>query len=73
MDYINAEGAIRDFLKNFANFTGKQQVLDCLFNKVHKNFAKKKLQHRCFRVKFVNFLRTPTLKNICQRLVLYMR
>ena len=33
------------------------------------NFIKKRLQHRCFPVKFVKFLRTPTLKNICERLL----
>ena len=34
------------------------------------NFIKKKLQHRCFRVKFEKFLRTLILKNICKRLLL---
>ena len=29
------------------------------------NFIKKRLQHSCFPVKFVNSLRTPILKNIC--------
>ena len=29
-----------------------------------KNFIKKRLQHRCFRVKFAKFLRTLILKNI---------
>ena len=33
------------------------------------NFIKKRLQHRCFRVKFAKFLRTPVLKNICKRLI----
>ena len=43
-----------DVLKDFANFTGKHQCwsLAC-------NFIKKRLQHRCFPVKFANFLRTP--------------
>ena len=48
-------------------------MLDCLFNKVRKNVVKKRLQYRCFPVKLEKFLRTPTLKNICQRLHLYMR
>ena len=30
---------------------------------------KKRLQHRCFPVKFAKFLRTPILRNICQRLL----
>ena len=34
------------------------------------NFVKKKLQHKCFPVNIGKFLRTPTLKNICERLVL---
>ena len=34
------------------------------------NFIKKKLQRRCFPVRFVKFLRTPILKNICERLLL---
>ena len=45
-----------DVLKNFANFIGKHQCwsLAC-------NFIKKRLQHRCFHVKFANFLRTPPM------------
>ena len=34
------------------------------------NFTKKRLQHRCFPVNIVIFLRTPILKNICKRLLL---
>ena len=38
-------------------------MLKSLFNKVADqkacNFVKKKLQHRCFPVKFAKFLRTP--------------
>ena len=34
------------------------------------NFVKKRLQHRYFPVKFAKFLRTPILKNICERLLL---
>ena len=34
------------------------------------NFIKKRLQHKCFPVKFAKFLRTPNLKKICERLVL---
>ena len=34
------------------------------------NFIKKRLQHRCFPVNIAKFLRTPILKNICERLLL---
>ena len=34
------------------------------------NFIKKRLQHRCFPVRFAHFLRTPILKNICEWLLL---
>ena len=37
------------------------------------NFIKKRLQHMCFPVKFHKFLRTPILKNICERLLLSFR
>ena len=48
-------------LKNFVNSTRNMS----LFNKVAKvcDTVKKRLQHRCFPVKFVNFLRTPFFKN----------
>ena len=35
------------------------------------NFFKKRLQHRCFPVKFAKILRTPILNNICERLLLH--
>ena len=34
-----------------------------------KNFVKKRLQHRCFPVKFAEFLRTLILKNMCERIL----
>ena len=54
----------KDALKNFAIFTGKTTVAESFFNKVADlqayNFFEKRLQHRCFPVKFVKlFLRTP--------------
>ena len=56
-------------LKSFIIFTGKTPVLKSLFNKVTGlkacNFIKRNLQHRCFLVNIVKFLRTPILKNIC--------
>ena len=36
------------------------------------NFIKKKLQHRCFPVKFAKFLWTAILKNVCERLLLHI-
>ena len=49
----------------------------CLFNKAVVlqvcNFIKKKLQHRCFPVIIAKFLRMPNLKNICDRLLLFIR
>ena len=60
--------------ERFRKFHRKTPVLVSLFNKVADvqacNFNKKRLQHRCFPVKFVEFLRTLTLKNICERLLL---
>ena len=44
----------KDVLKNFANFTGK-------------NCIKKRLQHRCFPMKFAKILITPILKNFSER------
>ena len=35
--------------------------------------CKKRLQHRCFPVNIAKFLRTTILKNICERLFLYVR
>ena len=49
----------------------KIPVLQSVFIKAC-NFVTKILQHRCFRVKFAKFLRIPILKNICERLLLYL-
>ena len=58
----------RSFLK-FRKFHWKISVLESIFNKTAGlkacNFIKKRLQHRCFPLKFAKFLRTPILKNIC--------
>ena len=69
---------LSDVLRNrscqkFCNIHRKTPVLESLFNKVPGlkvcNFIKTKLQHRYFPVKFAKSLTTPTLKNICERLV----
>ena len=63
------------FLKVSQN-SRKTSVLECLFNNVAGlktcNFIKNIFQHRCFPVKFATFLRTPTLTNICERLLLFL-
>ena len=51
----------KSVLKNFENVCKGPQAC---------NFIKKRLQHMCFLVKFATFLRTPTLKNICEQLLL---
>ena len=43
-------------LKNFANFTGKHQCWSLSLQAC--NFVKKRLQHRCYVVKFAKFLIT---------------
>ena len=49
-------------------------MLQSLFNKVAGlqacNFIKKKLQNKCFAVKFAKFLRAPIFRNIYERLLL---
>ena len=37
-----------------------------------KSIKKKKLQNKFFPVKIMKFIRTPILKNICERLLLDM-
>ena len=60
-------------LKNFANFRGKHLCWKLLFNKVAGlktcSFIKKRLQRKCFPLKFAKFLRAPIVKNICERLL----
>ena len=61
-------------LKNFEIFTGKHPCQSLFSNKVVDllvgTFLKKRLQHRCFPVNIVKFLRTPILKDIFKRLLL---
>ena len=60
----------------FRKFHRKAPVLESLFNNVAGlqacNFIKKILQHWSFPMKFAKFLRTPILKNICKRLLLFV-
>ena len=73
-EYVSVSKKIA--LKNFKKFTGKYLFQSLFFNKVavaglrSTNLLKKRLWHRCFPVKFVKFLRTPSLQNIFGRLLL---
>ena len=53
----------KGYLRNFAKFTGKHMCQSLFFDKIAglrpAALLKKTLWHRCFRVKFVNFLTTP--------------
>ena len=64
----------RAVLKNFAIFTGKHLCRSRFLLKLQafrlKKRLKKRLLHRCFSVNLVKFLRTPTLKNTCEQLLL---
>ena len=61
-------------LKNFGNFTGKHLCRSLFLIKLQAcNFVKKRLQHKCFPVKFTKFLITFVLKKICERLLLYIQ
>ena len=55
----------------------KTPVLESLFTKAADlqvcNFIKKRLQHKCFPVIIEKFLRIPTLKNICEGLLLFIQ
>ena len=59
--------SVKEFvLKSFANFTEKHLCWSLFLIKI----IKKRLQHRCFPVKFADFLTTTISKNICKRLLL---
>ena len=52
------------------------QALESLFNKVAVlkvcNFIEKRLQHRCFLVKFAKYFRTPSFTELLWWLILYV-
>ena len=65
------------FLRISFNLYSRSSHQRCSVKKsFHKNFPeachfmKKRLQHRCFPVKFAKFLKTPILKNTSGRLLL---
>ena len=55
-------------LKTSAKFTGKHLRWSLFWI----NFSKKRLQHRCFPVNIMKFLRAPIFQNIFARLLLYV-
>ena len=62
----------KDVLKHFVNFTRKGLFGVSLVQMQACNFMKKRLQHSGFAVKFGKFLRAFILKNICERLLLFL-
>ena len=56
----------KDVFKKFINFIGKHLC----WSQFLINFVNKKLQYKCFPVKF---LRISILKNICERLLLHFQ
>ena len=55
-------------LKNFAIFTGRHLCWSLFL--INGNFIKKRLQHSCFPVNIVKFIRTLILKNSCKWLLI---
>ena len=55
-------------VKNFENFTLESFLWSCRLWAC--KFLKKRLQHKCFPVKFAKLRRTPILKSICRQLLL---
>ena len=61
----------KSVIKNSASFTGNHLNWSLFSGLQACNFIKKRFQHRCFPVNFAKLLRTPTLKNTYERLLLY--
>ena len=76
----SAEAATGEVPKDLAKFIGKRLCQSLLFNNVadfkpkkDSNtgvLLKKRLQHKCFPLKFPKFLRTPFLRNNSEQLLL---
>ena len=62
-------------LKTSSNFTGEHPCRSFFLIKLLvlglQIYYRERPQHICFTVKFAKLLRTPILKNICERLPLY--
>ena len=69
---MNRSSIKKDILKSFLIFTEKHLCWSLFLNKnaglQSWNFIKKRIQRRCFLVNTGKCLRTPVLKNICERL-----
>ena len=65
---------LKAVLKDFAIFKGKHLRWSLFLIKLRAwkpaTLSKKGLQHRCFPVNILKFLRAPILKDICERLPL---
>ena len=64
----------KSYSQKFRNIYRKTSVLESLFNRLAgfktRNISKKRLQHSCFPVNVIKFLRTLILKKICEQLLL---
>ena len=64
----------KEYPEKFRKFHKKTPVLESHLYKAAGlkacNFIKKRIQYRCFPVKFEKFLRRSILNNICERLLL---
>ena len=64
-------------LNTYAEFARKQLYWNLFLTKLQAggacNFIKQSLQYRCFPGSFAEFLRTPILKGICERLLLDLK
>ena len=66
----------KGILKSFANFTGKHLCWSLFLKNLQAEglqLHKKRLQHKCFPVKFAIFLRTPFLTEHLRWLLLHLR
>ena len=70
-DYL--EAATGGILKKFVIFTGKHLCLGLFLIKLQAcKFIEKRLQYWCFSLRVRKFLRKPILKNISERLLLFI-
>ena len=63
------------FLKNFANFKGKELCWSLFLIQLQAscNFIKKRLQHRCFLLKFAKFFMNTFFAEHLRQLLLLLR
>ena len=70
-----SKAAVRRCSSKFDNVRRKTHLLELLFNKVagleNWNCIKKRLQRKCFLANIAKFFRTPILKYITERQLLY--